>query len=114
MQSKLLCLLGLVFFLVLAAAPAEARRVALVIGNDNYANLSKLDNPVPDAKAIAAVLKAHGFEVFEHYDITRADLLDALETFKQAADQSTAALIYYAGHGMELAGKNIIAPTDME
>src|SRR5438132_66697 len=100
MRPKLLSLLTFFAILLLAAAPAEARRVALIIGNDNYTALSKLDNPVPDAKAIATALKAHGFEVFEHYDINRADLLDALETFKQAADQSTVALIYYAGHGM--------------
>ncbi len=114
MRPKLLCQLTLFLALLIAAVPAEARRVALVIGNNDYSSLSKLDNPVSDAKAIAAALKAHGFEVFEHYDINRADLLDALEAFKQAADQSTAALIYYAGHGMELAGRNVIAPTDME
>jgi formylglycine-generating enzyme required for sulfatase activity len=114
MRPKLLCQLTLFLILLIAAAPAEARRVALIIGNNNYSALSKLDNPVPDAKAVAGVLKAHGFEVFEHYDITRADLLDALETFKKAADQSSAALIYYAGHGMALAGKNVIAPIDME
>ena len=114
MRPKLLCQLTLFLILLIAAVPAEARRVALIIGNNNYSALSKLDNPVPDAKAVAGVLKAHGFEVFEHYDITRADLLDALETFKKAADQSSAALIYYAGHGMALAGKNVIAPIDME
>ena len=80
MRPKLLSLLTFFSILVLAAAPAEARRVALIIGNNNYSALSKLENPVPDAKAIAGVLKAHGYEVFEHYDITRADLLDALET----------------------------------
>src|SRR5437763_1343480 len=75
MRPKLLSLLIFFSVLVLAAVPAEARRVALIIGNNNYSALSKLINPVPDAKAIASVLKAHGFEVFEHYDITRADLL---------------------------------------
>ena len=45
---------------------------------------------------------------------TGADLLDALEDFKKAADESTVALAYYAGHGMEIGGKNVIAPTDME
>src|SRR5262245_36201829 len=114
MQPKLLAQFTLFLLLLLAAAPAEARRVALIIGNNDYATLSKLGNPVPDAKAIAGALKAHGFEVFEYYDIKRADLLDALETFKEAADQSSVALIYYAGHGMELAGKNVVAPTDME
>jgi formylglycine-generating enzyme required for sulfatase activity len=113
MRTRVLAALSFLALLLLAA-PAEARRVALIIGNSTYTVLSSLPNPVPDAKAIAAALKAHGFEVFEAYDLRRADLLDALETFKQAADQSTVALVYYAGHGMELAGKNIIAPTDME
>jgi len=114
MRPRLLFQLISFLIVLIAAAPAEARRVALVIGNNNYTSLLKLDNPVPDARSVAALLKAHGYDVFEYYDLKRADLLDALEKFKQAADQASAALIYYAGHGMELAGKNVIAPTDME
>src|ERR1044071_1947680 len=89
------------------AAKADGR-VALVIGNGAYQNLSTLTNPVSDAKAVAASLRGHGFQVFEHYDIARGDLLNALEDFQRAADAATVAVVYYAGHGMELAGKNVL------
>lgn len=113
MRLKLTALLVLAI-LGLAAAPAEARRVALVIGISNYENLSTLENPVSDAKAIAGMLRANGFDVFEHYDLSRADMLDALEDFQREADGATVAFAYYAGHGMEVAGRNIIAPADVE
>jgi uncharacterized caspase-like protein len=79
-----------------------------------YQHLSSLDNPVPDAKAVAATLKAHRFDVSENYDLTRADLLDALKRFEREAQGAEVALVYYAGHGMEVDGKNVVAPTDME
>jgi formylglycine-generating enzyme required for sulfatase activity len=100
-----------------AAAPAtaaEGKRVAFVVGIGAYQHLSSLENPVPDAKAVAAELRDHGFEVSEHYNPTRADLLDALEEFKRQAEGAEVALIYYAGHGMEVEGKNVVAPIDME
>jgi Caspase domain/Putative peptidoglycan binding domain len=102
--------------LLAASAPsaAQGKRVALVIGMGAYQHLSSLNNPVPDAKAIAAALKEHGFDVSEHYNLDRADLLDVLEAFKREATNAEVALIYYAGHGMEVEGKNVLAPTDME
>jgi formylglycine-generating enzyme required for sulfatase activity len=112
-MRSLLCALTVAASFVFVA-PAEARRVALVVGNSEYLTLSKLENPVPDAKAVAAELKKYGFEVFEFYDLARADLLDALEQFKGAADEASVAMVYYAGHGMEVGGKNVIAPTDIE
>jgi formylglycine-generating enzyme required for sulfatase activity len=103
-------------FLLSAWAPAAAdgKRVALVVGMGEYQHLSTLPNPVPDAKAIAAELKSHGFEVSEYYNLDRADLLDALEKFERDATGAEVALVYYAGHGMEVQGKNLLAPTDME
>ena len=79
-------------------ALADGKRVALILGIGEYQHLSSLTNPVRDAKAIATELRDHGFEVSEHYNLDRADLLDALETFKRQAQD---ALVYYAGHGME-------------
>src|ERR1700752_1013377 len=90
------------------------RRVALVIGIGAYKNLSALDNPVSDAKAIAASLRGRGFEVHEYYDALRGDLLNALEDFQAATAGADVALVYYAGHGMELAGENVLAPIDTE
>ena len=84
------------------------------VGISDYQSLSRLENPVTDAKAIAAELKKYGFEVSESYDMTRADMLDVLEQFKRSADGATVAMVYYAGHGMEIGGKNVIAPTDIE
>ena len=98
----------------LMPAGAQGKRVALVIGMGEYQHLSSLNNPIPDAKAIAAALGAHGFEVSEYYNLDRADLLDALEKFKRQATGAEVALVYYAGHGMEVEGKNVLAPTDME
>jgi formylglycine-generating enzyme required for sulfatase activity len=97
-----------------APVAAEGKRVALVVGMSAYQHLSSLPNPVPDAKAIAAELKSHGFEVSEYYNLDRADLLDALEKFERDATGAEVALVYYAGHGMEVQGKNLLAPTDME
>ncbi len=96
------------------ATPALANRVALVIGNSAYASLSTLINPASDAAAIAGALRAHGFEVYEYYDLNRADMLDALESFRRVADTAEVAMAYYAGHGLELNGRNVIAPVDME
>ncbi len=104
-------------YAIASSPPAHAeasRRVALVIGNGDYSTLAKLSNPVTDARVIAAALKARGFAVSEHYDLSRADLLDALEQFKQTARAADVAVAFYAGHGMEIAGKNIIAPVDTE
>lgn len=106
-----------VLFFVLSASASQAadgKRVALVVGIGEYQHLSSLQNPVPDAKAIAAELREHGFDVSEHYNLARADLLDALEVFKRKAQDAEVALVYYAGHGMEIDGKNVVAPTDME
>ena len=102
--------------LMMASSPlaAQGKRVALVIGMGEYQHLSSLNNPIPDAKAIAAALAAHGFQVSEYYNLDRADLLDALEKFKREATGAEVALVYYAGHGMEVEGKNVLAPTDME
>jgi WD40 repeat protein len=107
-----LCIAGAL--LLGSSAVGAEERVALVVGQSDYQSLSKLANPVPDAKAIAAALREHGFQVTEHYDLPRAELLDALEAFTSTADQAEVALVYYAGHGMEIAGRNVLAPKDME
>ena len=111
---RIVALAALVCVCLSAPLAAEGKRVALIIGMSDYQHLSSLANPVPDAKAIAAALKAHGFEVSENYNLDRADLLDALESFEREAQGAEVALVYYAGHGMEVDGKNVVAPTDME
>jgi uncharacterized caspase-like protein len=114
MHRLLVAAVSLLLTLTNLPAGAQEKRVALVIGMGEYQHLASLNNPVPDAKAVAAAQRAHGFAVSEHYNLPRADLLDVLETFKREATGAQVALVYYAGHGMEIEGKNVLAPTDME
>ncbi|MDP3899173.1 MAG: caspase family protein [Mesorhizobium sp.] len=105
-----------------AIAPAAAgSRVALVIGNAAYDNLSPLGNPVADASRMADMLAANGFDVMSCdgarrgcFDLSRSDLLDALDEFRDKAEGADLALAFYAGHGMQTDSGNVIAPTDIE
>ena len=89
------------------------RRVALVIGNSAYQTVSELPNTTNDARAIAEVLKADGFtSVRISLDATRASLIASLNEFQREADTSDWAVVYYAGHGMEVSGANYLVPID--
>jgi tetratricopeptide (TPR) repeat protein len=100
-----------------AAAQASAakfgRRVALVIGNSAYKNVPALPNPQKDAEAIAASLRNIGFDsVMVSYDATREKLVEGLRAFAEEADKAEWAVVYYAGHGIEVGGQNYLIPTD--
>jgi uncharacterized caspase-like protein len=89
------------------------RRVALVIGNSDYKNVPALPNPKNDARALAATLKRLGFDsVVEQYDLTRPAMTKALQAFGELADNADWAVIYYAGHGIEVGGVNYAIPVD--
>jgi tetratricopeptide (TPR) repeat protein len=93
-------------------APA-VRRIALVIGNSGYKNVGALANPEHDAAAIAASLRSIGFAAVTFVnDATRDKLIDALRTFANEAEKSDWAMIYYAGHGLEMNGVNYLIPVD--
>ncbi len=88
-------------------------RVALVIGNSNYTAVAKLPNPPRDAAAVADALKSDGFaSVTLVSDVTRADFIHALNAFADKASVADWAVVYYAGHGMELDGLNYLIPVD--
>ena len=109
-------LLALAAFFALLASPVFAatdHRVALVIGNAAYKIAPRLDNPVIDAKAVAAKLKSLGFQVFEGYDLNGDQMRSALSQFSAALEGSDAALVYYSGHGVSLDGENYLLPTDI-
>jgi tetratricopeptide (TPR) repeat protein len=93
-------------------APSQGRRVALVIGNSAYQNVPALANPQKDANAIAASLQNIGFEVVKSTDATREKMVDALRNFANEAEKSDWAVVYYAGHGMEVGGVNYLVPVD--
>jgi tetratricopeptide (TPR) repeat protein len=88
------------------------RRVALVIGNGAYRAVSALPNPRNDAKTVAAELARAGFEVLERYDLGVDGMRSALGSFEDMVTGSDWAFVYYAGHGMELNGKNWLIPVD--
>jgi formylglycine-generating enzyme required for sulfatase activity len=92
------------------AAPALGKRVALVIGNSAYAT-SPLANPVNDATDMAAKLKSLGFEVVTLLNADRTRMLRGIDEFGRTAAQADAALVYYAGHGMQIDGNNFLLPT---
>ncbi len=93
-------------------ALAAAERVALVIGNSTYDHASVLPNPGTDAKAIAAALERLGFDVSLRTDLSKATFERELADFSERAADSQLALVYYAGHGMELQGRNYLIPVD--
>jgi hypothetical protein len=93
-------------------AVAESR-VALVIGNAAYKH-DALDNPVNDARLMAGALKAQGFDVVLQENLDRPRLVDALTRFGDRLNQNTIAVLYYAGHGLQLREHNFLIPIDAE
>jgi uncharacterized caspase-like protein len=89
------------------------RRVALVIGNSGYRSVPALANPGKDSKAVAEALRQVGFQsVTLVNDATRDKMVEAIRAFATEADHSDWALIYYAGHGIEVGGSNYLIPVD--
>lgn len=92
---------------------AADRRVALVIGNSAYRNAPRLDNPIKDAKAVAEMLKSAGFDSVElKLDLESLDLKRAVRAFLQTAENSDIAVLYFAGHGIEVNNANYVIPVD--
>jgi uncharacterized caspase-like protein len=95
--------------------PAHAdKRVALVIGNGAYQNVPALPNPPHDAADIAASLQRLGFSVRMLKDGRFDDMRRALLSFARDARHSDMAIVYFAGHGMEIGGENWLIPVDAE
>ena len=96
------------------AQPAkQGRRVALVIGNSAYRAVPELINPKNDANAIAAALRNVGFDVvMQAANTTRETLIGALQAFANEAASADWAMVYYAGHGIEVSGQNYLIPVE--
>ena len=101
---------------VLSCMPALAdTRLALVIGNSAYRSVNPLPNPVNDAKAIAEDLKVASFDVTLANDLGQSDLRRAIRDFASkvaSKGPDTIALVYYAGHGVQVDGENFLVPVD--
>ncbi|PDT69702.1 hypothetical protein CO683_12780 [Bradyrhizobium ottawaense] len=97
------------------ALQGPEERVALVIGNSNYKNAPQLANPDNDAESMAKFLNSAGFEVVAATDLTQNDMLRVVQDFSakvSARGPNTVAMVYYAGHGVQLAGENYLVPVD--
>lgn len=89
-------------------------RIALVIGNSDYSNVGKLVNPKNDANDIECVLNKLNFDVTKVLDARLIDIQQAVNAFLQALDEYAVGLFFYAGHGMQIDGRNYIVPVDLE
>lgn len=92
---------------------AAEQRVALVIGNASYKD-SPLMNPVNDARDMANMLRRSGFEVVEQINATQKEMNRAIARFGELLRKDSVALFYYAGHGMQVKGKNFLIPVDAQ
>jgi len=112
----LLWRLGLVLlvWLGVAAAALAEKRVALVIGAEDYTALRPLSNPVNDARAMEEVLEKLDFQVFVETNRDLKRTRRALEDFKEDAKGADVALFFFAGHGVAIDGVNYLLPTDAD
>jgi len=107
---------AIAFFAMLGVANADERRVALVLGVADYKHSGRLANTLADAKGMAAALERVGFQVETVLDPDRKALEDAVRRLGQRAQGADASLFYYAGHAVEVSGRNwlVPAPADIQ
>jgi hypothetical protein len=112
--SGLAALTSIAVAFLAPAQPAHAeKRVALVIGNNDYRNVPKLLKAVNDARTMGDTLKQLGFSVMVAENQTRAAFSQTLLAFDKAVEPGDTAFFFYAGHGFEIAGQNFLLPTDV-
>jgi uncharacterized caspase-like protein len=112
--SRLAVLTSIAAVVLAFAAPAYAeKRVALVVGNNDYRNVPKLQKAVNDARTMGDTLKQLGFTVMVAENQTRAAFSQTLLAFDKAVGPGDTAFFFYAGHGFEIAGQNFLLPTDV-
>lgn len=95
------------------AVVAASRRLALVIGNDAYTSIPKLQNARSDAKAMAQGLQTLGFKVTLQMDLSERGMKDALRIFRTDIQGGDEVVIFFAGHGVQLGAANYLLPTDI-
>ena len=103
---------------LLAALPkpshaAAGSRVALVIGNADY-KVGALKNPANDAKAVATSLRSLGFDVTHRENASLREMIEAFQQFSTQSKSADVRVVYYAGHGVQLKGRNYLLPVDTE
>jgi uncharacterized caspase-like protein len=100
--------------LLLAAAPALAeKRIALVVGNDDYKSIDRLEKAVNDAISVTAALQQRGFQVILVRNADRREFLTRLAEFNSRVEPGDLALFFFSGHGVEVRGTNYVLATDV-
>ena len=113
MRTRIVYLFALAMLIGPLAPATPERRVALVIGVGHYqAPQHELTNPANDARLIGSELEKLGFEVLPVIDPDYDTMKSALRDFSRRLDGANVALLYYSGHGMQVAGENYLLPTD--
>ena len=106
-RRRAVCCIALA--LAVGQSPAYAERVALVIGNAEYAEAAaRLTNPVRDARSMAAMLADLGFAVTRRENANREEMDEAVDAFIGRVRSGDTAVFYYSGHGIELDGENYV------
>jgi len=90
------------------------RRIALVIGNNDYKYVTSLGNAVADARAMKRELESRGFQVVYRENVTRRDMNDAIEEFLGKLSTDAIGLVYFSGHGVQINSANYLIPTDLQ
>jgi hypothetical protein len=111
-KAILYILLSSLFSVAAMAQGIAEKRVALVIGNADYINATKLPNPANDAVAVSAMLESAGFTVEIHTDLGNSEMRRIIRNFSDQAQNADVAVVYFAGHGLEVDGTNFLVPTD--
>jgi hypothetical protein len=93
--------------------PAE-RRVALIIGNDEYRYVTGLNNAVADARAMKRELEERGFQVVYRENAARRVMNDAIEEFLGKLSTDAIGMVYFSGHGVQINSANFLIPTDLQ
>jgi hypothetical protein len=105
-------LLAAVATLWLGSPALAEKRVALVVGNSAYVQAGALPNPMNDASDMADALKKVGFEVILGLDLTKSAFDGKVRDFARALEQADVAVFFYAGHGLQVGGRNYLVPVD--
>ena len=101
-------------FSIANANAAAKKKVALVIGNSTYQHANTLPNPIHDAQLMSDTFNKAGFAVLSGMDLTKAKMGELFDQFTEQAYDADIAVIYYAGHGIQVDGKNFLIPVDAE
>src|SRR5215471_13038570 len=112
LKAALACALMACF--VAPVSPAQAaKRVALVVGNNDYKNVPKLQKAVNDARTMGDTLKQLGFNVMVAENQNRQQFSQTLLAFDNSLEPGDTAFFFYAGHGFEIGGQNYLLPIDV-